>query len=61
MDVFELTKALIEIPSITPEEEQIGLYLHDYLSRLAATYNGTAGKIEVEPRRWNVFAAITLS
>jgi acetylornithine deacetylase len=57
MDVFELTKALIEIPSITPEEEQIGLYLYNYLARLAATYNGVVGKLEVEPGRWNVFAS----
>ena len=66
MDVFELTKTLIEIPSITPEEEQVGLWLYNYLSRLAATYNGAAGRIEVEPGRWNVFAsfgtpAVTLS
>ncbi len=57
MDVFELTKTLIEIPSITPEEEAIGLWLHNHLSALAATYNGVAGKIEVEPGRWNVFAS----
>jgi acetylornithine deacetylase len=57
MDVFELTRALIEIPSITPEEEQVGLYLYDYLSRLCATYNGVPGKIEIEPKRWNVFAS----
>jgi acetylornithine deacetylase len=57
MDVFELTRALIEIPSITPEEEQVGAYLYDYLVRLCATYNGTPGKIEIEPKRWNVFAS----
>ena len=40
MHVFELTRALIDIPSVTPEEEQVGLYLYEYLSRLAATHNG---------------------
>ena len=35
MHVFELTRALIDIPSVTPEEERVGLYLFDYLRRLA--------------------------
>jgi acetylornithine deacetylase len=66
MHVFDLTRALIDIPSITPEEEQVGLYLYDYLSRLCSTYNGIVEKAEVEPKRWNVFAsfgnpAVTLS
>jgi acetylornithine deacetylase len=66
MHVFDLTRALIDIPSITPEEERVGLYLYDYLSRLCSTYNGIVEKAEVEPKRWNVFAffgtpVITLS
>ena len=56
MHVFDLTRALIDIPSITPEEEQVGLYLYDYLSRLCSTHNGIVEKVEVEPKRWNVFA-----
>ena len=56
MHVFDLTRELIDIPSITPEEEQVGLYLYAYLSRLAATYSGVVEKHEVEPKRWNVFA-----
>jgi acetylornithine deacetylase len=57
MHVFDLTRALIDIPSVTPEEEQVGQYLYDYLSRLCATYNGVAERAEVEPTRWNVFAS----
>ncbi len=57
MHVFELTRELIEIPSITPEEEKVGLYLYDYVSRLAAAHGGIAEKHEVEPGRWNVFAS----
>jgi acetylornithine deacetylase len=57
MHVFDLTRALIDIPSITPEEEQVGLYLYDYLSPLGSTYNGIVEKVEVEPKRWNVFAS----
>ena len=40
MHVFELTRALIDIPSVTPEEEQVGQYLYDYLSRICAAHNG---------------------
>src|SRR6185437_13517272 len=56
MHVFDLTQALIDIPSVTPEEEQIGEYLYDYLSRLCATHNGAVERHEVEPHRSNVFA-----
>jgi acetylornithine deacetylase len=57
MHVFELTRALIDIPSVTPEEEQVGGYLYGYLSELCTRYNGTVEKFEVEPHRNNVFAA----
>ena len=56
MDVFELTRALIDIESITNNEERVGNYLFDYLSALAARYDGRVERIEVEPRRFNVFA-----
>ena len=56
MDVFELTRALIDIPSVTPEEEQVGLWLHDYLLQIAAAHAGTVKKIEVEPHRFNLVA-----
>jgi len=57
MHVFELTRALIDIPSVTPEEEQVGLWLYGHLSRLCAQYDGRIEKTEVEPKRWNVFAS----
>jgi len=56
MDVIELTHALIDIESITNNEERVGQYLYDYLAPLAAEYGGTVEFIEVEPRRNNVFA-----
>jgi acetylornithine deacetylase len=56
MHVFELTKTLIDIPSVTPEEERVGLWLYDYLSRIAASYAGAVKKIEVEPGRFNLVA-----
>ena len=56
MNVFELTRALIDIESISDNEEQVGLYLHAYLAPLAARYGGVLERIEVEPRRFNVLA-----
>ena len=67
MNVFELTRALIDIESISENEEQVGRYLYSYLAPLAARYGGSIELIEVEPRRFNLFAqwgdrlAVTLS
>jgi acetylornithine deacetylase len=57
MHAFDLTRALIDIPSVTPEEEAVGEYLYHYLSRIAATHHGIVEKHEVEPHRYNVFAS----
>jgi len=43
MNVVELTRALVDIESITENEGAVGSYLLDYLSRLAA---GTGGRVE---------------
>jgi acetylornithine deacetylase len=56
MDVFQLTRELIDIPSVTPEEFEVGQYLHAYLNRLVADFDGCVEKTEVEPNRFNVFA-----
>jgi acetylornithine deacetylase len=56
MNVFELTRALVDIDSVTPHEEAVGVYLADYLSGLAARTGGRVEKIEVEPHRYNVLA-----
>jgi acetylornithine deacetylase len=56
MDVFELTRALVDIESITGNEERVGLFLHEYLTSLAARTGGRVERIDVEPRRFNVFA-----
>ena len=56
MNVFELTKSLIDIESVTPNEECVGLFLHEYLLGMASRFSGVAEKIEVEPGRFNVFA-----
>src|SRR5262245_64882257 len=56
MHLFELTRALVDIESITGNEEKVGNYLFDYLSALAARHNGRVERMEVEPHRFNVFA-----
>src|SRR4051794_7217414 len=56
MNVFELTRALIDIESITGNEERVGLYLYDLLAPLVSRYGGTIERVEVEPKRFNVFA-----
>jgi len=56
MNVFELTRALVDIESITHNEERVGNYLYDYLTPLAIQYGGRVERMEVEPRRFNVFA-----
>ncbi len=56
MNVFELTRALVDIDSVTPNEEQVGVYLADCLSRLTAQTGGRVERMEVEPHRFNVLA-----
>ena len=56
MNVFELTRALVDIESITENEEHIGDVLFAHLSELAAQYGGQAERMPVEPRRNNVLA-----
>jgi acetylornithine deacetylase len=56
MNVFELTRALVDIDSVTPNEEQVGVYLSEHLSKMAARTDGHVERIKVEPHRYNVFA-----
>ena len=56
MNFIELTRALVDIESITDNEGQVGAYLLDYLSKLAAGTGGRVEKMDVAPRRFNVLA-----
>ncbi len=56
MNLFELTRALVDIDSVTPNEESVGAYLADYLRELAGRTSGCVEMQEVEPHRFNVFA-----
>jgi acetylornithine deacetylase len=56
MHPFELTRALVDIESITENEGQVGEYLLRYLSALAAKSGGHAEAMAVSPERLNVYA-----
>ena len=56
MDIFELTRALVDIESITGNELPVGMYLHDYLSQMTEAHGGSVERMEVEPNRFNLFA-----
>jgi acetylornithine deacetylase len=56
MKVYELTRTLVDIESITNNEERVGEFLYEYLTALAARFGGRVERMEVEPRRFNVFA-----
>jgi acetylornithine deacetylase len=60
MNVFELTRALVDIESITENEERVGNALFAHLSELAARHGGHVERIPVEanrfPNRFNVLA-----
>lgn len=56
MHVFELTRALIDIESISGNEEKVGQCVFEHLSGLAARHGGNVEKMEVEPGRFNVLA-----
>jgi len=57
MNVFELTRALVDIESITENEGEVGAFLHSHLAQLADRTGGYAERMQVEPGRFNVFAA----
>ncbi len=56
MNVFELTRALVDIESVTNAEKRVGNYLYDHLSTLAEKYDGHVERMRVEAERFNVFA-----
>ena len=55
MQLFELTRQLIDIESITPNERAIGEFLWSRLCQLAQRFNGRAERMHVEQDRQNIF------
>jgi acetylornithine deacetylase len=56
MNVFELTRRLIDIESITPNEREVGNFLFEYLGALAREHAGTVERMPVEAGRDNILA-----
>src|ERR1700688_3572726 len=56
MNVFELTRALIDIDSVTNSERRVGEFLFTHLANLAKRHAGRVERMEVEPDRFNVIA-----
>jgi len=57
MNVFELTRSLVDIESITENEAAVAAYLLDHLAKLAARTGGKAERMPVAVGRFNVLAA----
>jgi acetylornithine deacetylase len=57
MNVFELTRALVDIESISDNEGSVAAYLHDHLAKLAARTGGQVERMAVEGGRFNVLAS----
>lgn len=55
-NIAELTRALVDIESITNNEERVGDFLFDHLSQFAARTGGVVERCAVEPHRFNVLA-----
>jgi len=57
VNLFEFTRALVDIDSTTNHEKNVGDYLFAHLSALAARHNGRIERIPAAPHRDNVLAA----
>ena len=57
MHLFELTRQLIDIESITPNERNVGDFLATYLADLAQRFDGHFERMPVEENRDNVFVS----
>ncbi len=57
MDVFELTRALVDIESTTNHERNVGDFLFTRLSELTARHGGNLERIPAAPNRDNIFAS----
>jgi acetylornithine deacetylase len=56
MNLFELTRALVDIESVTNNEKRVGDFLFVELAALAAKFGGHVERIAAAPDRDNIFA-----
>ena len=57
MNVFELTRSLVDIESTTNNEKKVGDYLFAHLLAIAKRHDGRVERISVEPNRDNIFVS----
>jgi acetylornithine deacetylase len=57
MDLFQLTRALVDIESTTPSEGRVAEFICGHLAPLVARHGGKLERQPVEPGRENVFAS----
>src|SRR5258707_8165246 len=57
MQLFELTRALVDIESTTNHEKNVGDYLFAHLSALAARSNGQIRRMSADQNRDNLLAS----
>jgi acetylornithine deacetylase len=55
-ELFELTRALVDIESITKNEKAVADFIFERLSALASSTGGQVERMNVAPARYNVFA-----
>jgi len=55
MNVFALTRALVDLESTTRQEKAVGEFLFARLAELAARFDGRVERMNVAPERNNVF------
>ena len=56
MNLFELTRALVDIDSVTNDEKQVSDFLFGRLSALTTRFGGHLERMEAAPLRNNLFA-----
>jgi acetylornithine deacetylase len=56
MDLFQLTRELVDIESVTNSEGRVANFIFGHLDTLAEKFGGSVELHEVEPGRANVFA-----
>lgn len=56
MNLFELTRALVDIESVTNHEKQVGDFLFAQLSALTSRHAGRLERMPAGPQRDNIFA-----
>src|SRR5579885_396768 len=57
MDIFALTRALVNLDSTTGREQEVGNFLAAELSSMATHWNGRVERMQAAPGRENVFAS----